>query len=442
MTWTELMLLQKKTKLELTWIGKDKRPRLEPRILLEDPELSYAADRRVSENDIFDNMLIHGDNLLALKALEQDFAGKVKCVFIDPPYNTGSAFAQYDDGVEHSLWLSLIRERLSILRSLLRRDGSLWISIDDNESHYLKVVCDEVFGRANFVANVIWEKKYAPANDALWLSDNHDHILVYARDKTLWRPNKLPRTEKQNQHYKNPDNDLRGPWMSDNYTCAKSADERPNLYYLITNPNTGEEIWPKKTRVWAFSKKAHQKHVAENRLYWGTKGTNSTPRKKTFLSELKHKGRTATTIWSYAEVGHTQDANREQQALNPKFPFATPKPEKLLERVLRLATSEGDLVLDSFLGSGTTAAVSHKMRRKWIGIELGAHCTTHCLPRLRKVIDNTDPGGISSSVYWRGGGGFRFYRLAPSLLEEDSGALKYLKKKLRAQGRVLRDDLD
>src|SRR5664279_1024516 len=201
------MMSNNKTKLELTWIGKDVRPKLEPRILLENPEKSYHAKHRISENDIFDNRLIFGDNLLALKALEQEFAGKIKCVFIDPPYNTGSAFTHYDDGLEHSLWLSMMRDRLEIIQRLLSSDGSLWITIDDNEAHYLKVLCDEIFGRSNFVANVIWQKKYAPANDSKWLSDDHDHILVYANDKDAWRPFPLPRTAEQNSLYKNLDND-------------------------------------------------------------------------------------------------------------------------------------------------------------------------------------------------------------------------------------------
>lgn len=174
------------TKLELTWVEKEKHHRLEPRILLEDSELSYHAKHRVTENDSFDNRLIFGDNLLALKALEQEYTGKVKCICIDPPYNTGSAFTHYDDGVEHSLWLSMMRDRLVILRKLLLLDGSMWIFVDDNEVHYLKVICDEIFGRNNFVANVIWQKKYAPANDSKWLSDSHDHILVYAYDKSIW----------------------------------------------------------------------------------------------------------------------------------------------------------------------------------------------------------------------------------------------------------------
>lgn len=271
-------MAERKQKLELTWIGKENRPRLEPRILLEDQEKSYHAAQRVTDKDIFDNRLIFGDNLLALKALEQEYAGQIKCIFIDPPYNTGSAFTHYDDGLEHSIWLSLMRDRLDILRQLLSEDGSLWITIDDNEAHYLKVLCDEVFGRANFVANVVWQKKYAPANDALWLSDSHDHVLVFAKSKERWRPNKLPRTQEQDDLYTNGDNDSRGPWMSDNYTCAKNADERPNLYYAVRNPNTGEEIWPKRTRVWAFDQAAHQRHVADNMIYWGKDGKNSTPR--------------------------------------------------------------------------------------------------------------------------------------------------------------------
>ena len=196
--------MKSKQKLELTWIGKENRPKLEPRILLEDPEKSYHAAHRVTENDIFDNRLIFGDNLLALKALEAEFAGKVKCVFIDPPYNTGSAFTHYDDGLEHSIWLSLMRDRLEIIRRLLSEDGSLWITIDDNEAHYLKVLCDEVFGRGNFVANVVWQKKASPQANAIWLSDSHDHVLTYAKNKEIWRPNLLPRTDSADADFQIP----------------------------------------------------------------------------------------------------------------------------------------------------------------------------------------------------------------------------------------------
>jgi adenine-specific DNA-methyltransferase len=408
-----------KQKLELTWIGKEKRPKLEPRILLEDPDKSHHAKHRISDSDIFDNRLIFGDNLLALKALEQEFTGKVKCVFIDPPYNTGSAFTHYDDGLEHSIWLGLMRDRLEIIRRLLSEDGSLWITIDDNEAHYLKVLSDEIFGRSNFVANVVWQKKYAPANDSIWLSDSHDHVLLYAKTKDVWRPNKLSRTEEQDKLYKNEDSDPRGPWMSDNYTCAKTADERPNLYYAVTNPNTGEEIWPKHTRVWAFDRKAHERHVAENMIYWGKNGTNSTPRLKKFKGNLRSTGRVATTIWLHDEVGHNQDAKREQLALDSQSPFTTPKPEKLLLRILEIATNPGDLILDSFAGSGTTGAVAHKMGRRWIMVELGAHCHTHIIPRLKKVIDGEDKGGITEMLNWQGGGGFRYYKLAPSLIVND-----------------------
>src|ERR1051326_586269 len=222
--------MAKLQKLELTWIGKEHRPRLEPRILLEDATKSYHAEHRVSDSDLFDNRLIFGDNLLALKALEQEFAGKVKCIFIDPPYNTGSAFEHYDDGIEHSIWLTMMRDRLELLARLLATDGSIWITLDDNEHAYCKVLCDEIFGRSNFVASIAWQKKVSPANDALWFSGDHDHLLVYAAMKELWRPYRLARTEEQLRYYSNPDNDPRGSWNSAAYTCAKSADERPNLY--------------------------------------------------------------------------------------------------------------------------------------------------------------------------------------------------------------------
>jgi adenine-specific DNA-methyltransferase len=411
--------MTKKQRLELTWIGKEIRPKLEPRILLEDPDKSHHAAHRVSEHDIFDNRLIFGDNLLALKALEQEFTGKIKCIFIDPPYNTGSAFEHYDDGVEHSIWLGLMRDRLEILRNLLSEDGSLWITIDDNEAHYLKVMCDEIFGRANFVANVIWQKKYAASNDSLWFSNDHDHILIYAKIKVFWKPNKLPRTEKSNSAYKNPDNDPRGAWQSDNYTCNKSIDERPNLYYPIINPNTGETILPKKTAVWRYSRERHEDNEQQGLVYWGVEGKNSVPRFKRLLSMVSEKGGVPQTIWKWEEVGHNQDAKREQLQLNPQEPFSTPKPEKLLERILQISTNPNDLVLDSFAGSGTTGAVAHKMGRRWIMIELGEHCHTHIIPRLKKVIDGEDQGGISKAVNWESGGGFRYYHLAPSLLQKD-----------------------
>lgn len=406
--------MSKKTKLELTWIGKEHRPKLEPRILLEEADKSYHAAHRVTDRDLFDNRLIHGDNLLALKALEQDFAGKVKCIFIDPPYNTGSAFEHYDDGVEHSLWLSLIRERLEILKRLLANDGSLWITIDDNEAHYLKVLCDEVFGRKKFVINCVWQKRYARDSNAA-VGSAHDHILVYCRDPDVFRANrnKLSLDAKTKAAYKNPNNDPKGPWQSISFS---GAGYRPNQMYCIIGPH-GQEHYPPEGRHWATLEPEYHRLKSDGRFWFGQDG-NGVPRVIRYLSEVE--GLVASSWWPHDEVGHNDEAKKEIHALFGKAnTFDTPKPERLLHRILHIATNPGDLVLDSFLGSGTTAAVAHKMGRRWIGIELGEHCHTHCLPRLKKVVDGTDPGGITEAVGWKGGGGFRYYKLAPSLLMQD-----------------------
>jgi len=409
--------MTKKQKLELTWIGKDQRPRLEPRILLEDDSKSYHAAKLVTDHDIFDNRLIFGDNLLALKALEQEYAGKVKCVFIDPPYNTGSAFTHYDDGLEHSIWLGLMRDRLEILRNLLSEDGSIWITIDDNECHYLKVLCDDVLGRTNFLCDIAWEKRYSPPPDTKDFRYVHDHILVY-RKTSAFRRNLLPLTEDQSGRYKNPDNDPRGPWKAMDYTCRYSADERPNLYYPIIQPHTKKEIWPNKTRVWAMSRDVHQKNEKENRIWWGTKGTNNVPALKNFFSDI-NQGMMPMSLWKYTLAGHNQDAMKEMLSLFGRDVFSTPKPERLIHTVFHIATNPDDLVLDSFAGSGTTGAVAHKMGRRWIMVELGEHCHTHIIPRLKKVIDGEDKGGVTEATGWKGGGGFRYYSLAPSLIALD-----------------------
>ena len=408
---------RKLQKLELTWVGKyDEQQPLEPRILIENPEYSYGeveAEMLPNGKPWKGNMLIHGDNLLALKALEQDYAGCVKCIYIDPPYNTGNAFEHYDDGIQHSIWLSLMRERLVLLRSLLSEDGSIWISIDDDEQAYLKVLMDEIFGRQNFVNNVIWEKKYSPSNDAKWLSDSHDFVMIYAKNKNIWRPNLLPRSEEMNSRYKNPDNDPRGRWKAGDCsvkTYSASAD------YPITTPS-GRVVNPPAGYCWRFSKEKFAELIADNRIWFGEDG-NNVPAVKRFLTEVK-AGATAMTIWKYTEVGHNQDAKKEVKQFNSESVFATPKPERLIERVLTLGSNEGDIVLDSFLGSGTTAAVAQKMGRRYIGVEMGNHAYTHCAVRLKKVIDGTDQGGISKAQNWKGGGGFRFYELAPSLLKED-----------------------
>lgn len=402
-------------KLELFWVGKDKTTPIETRILIEKPELSYKKESlSLFEDGIYDNLLIHGDNLLALKSLLTDYSGKIKCIYIDPPYNTGSAFEHYDDNLEHSTWLSLMRERLYLLRQLLAKDGTIWISIDDDEGHYLKVLCDEIFGRANFVSTVIWEKKFSPQNDAKWLSDCHDFILVYAKSKESWRPNLLPRTEEMNGRYKNLDNDPRGPWTSGD--CLRKDVQESGLYEIITP--SGRVCVPPTGRSWRFSKDTFEKMVKENRIWFGSDGTN-VPRVKRFLSEVK-QGITAMTIWKHTEVGHNQEATQEVRVFNNDNPFETPKPERLIQRILSLATNEGDLVLDSFLGSGTTCAVAHKMKRKWIGIEMGDHAYTHCKKRIDMVIDGKDLGGITNVEKWNGGGGYKFYELAPSLIVKDA----------------------
>jgi adenine-specific DNA-methyltransferase len=421
--------MTKKQKLELTWIGKENRPRLEPRILLEDPAKSYHAAHRVTDGDIFDNRLIHGDNLLALKALEQEFSGKVKCIFIDPPYNTGSAFEHYDDGVEHSLWLSLIRERLDIMQKLLSNDGAIWICVDDNEGHYLKVLCDEIFGRNSFVATVVWENFYGRSNAAA-LSPAHNYILVYSKMGQDWKKVRrlLPRDEKSASKYTNPDNDPNGPWRLGPIFAAEERHE--GLMYEIKTPS-GRAVRPPKGSHWRMLEPEFWDLVNRGRIVFGASGDNN-PAVKLYLNEVQ-AGLVPRTWWPHTEVGHSQEAKREIQAIfQGTLPFDTPKPERLVSRAIEITTNPGDLVLDSFLGSGTTAAVAHKMGRRWLGIELGEHCYTHCFPRLQKVVDGTEPGGITETVDWKGGGGFRYYNLAPSLLERDKWGQWVISKEFNA----------
>jgi adenine-specific DNA-methyltransferase len=454
----------KKTKLELTWIGKEHRPKLEPRILLEELDKSHHAKFRVNEpqilatkstentkdqkidssilttkstentkdlksdsslrsmcsmwpnhpGDIFNNMLIRGDNLLGLKALEQEFAGKVKCIYIDPPFNTGQAFEHYDDGVEHSIWLNLMTSRLELLKKLLHPDGTIWVHLDDNEVHYLRVAMDEIFGRDCFVSSVVWRAADSSNNDSKQFSVDHNTILVYSK-KSGWLSNPLPRSEAANKHYKNPDNDPKGPWFQGNLS---SPNPRPNLCYDIVSPE-GHKVKPP-ANGWRWSKERVDEMLKSGEMIFTNKGTKVL--RKTYLAD--QGGLAPSTLWfDIEETGHNRQAKYELKKLFPREAtsdlFKTPKPERLIHRVFQIATNPGDLVLDSFLGSGTTAAVAHKMGRRWIGIELGEHCETHCLPRLKKVVDGEDPGGITQAAGWKGGGGFRYYRLAPSLLEKD-----------------------
>jgi adenine-specific DNA-methyltransferase len=424
-----------KTKLELTWIGKEDRPRLEPRILVEDKDKSYHASTK-SEKDLFDNRLIFGDNLLALKALEAEFAGRIRCIYIDPPYNTGSAFAHYDDGVEHSLWLSLMRNRLEVLRRLLAEDGSIWVNLDDNEAHYCKVLMDEVFGRSHFLANVIWEKSDSPRMDAEFFSSRHDHILAYAKSRDSLRINKgVTGEEGIPEHYDKQDKDGRPYYLKP--LRAMGGDDaradRPTLFFPLIAPD-GTKVLP------------IRKDGSEGRWRWGKQRTDED---KHLIEWIKGRAgwapyyrifgdaeskRPPETIWPHGEVGSNRTSKAEIKALfGGSKSFETPKPEGLMQRVIAIASDPGDWVLDSFAGSGTTGAVAHKMGRRWIMVELGEHCNTHIVPRLRKVIDGADPGGVTEATGWKGGGGFRFYHLAPSLIQKDKYGNPVINKAYNAE---------
>lgn len=417
--------MKPRQKLELTWIGKDVRPNLEPRILLEDPSKSYHAKHRVTENDLFDNRLIFGDNLLALKALEQEFAGKVKCVFIDPPYNTGSAFTHYDDGVEHSIWLSLMRDRLEIIRRLMSADGSLWITIDDNEAHYLKVLCDEIFGRGCFVTAFIWKKVDSPNDNKVPITPDHEYLLCFSKTAGL-RPFKQRSDTSILEAYRKPDAESDVPYrdrlLKKNGKNSLRID-RPSMFFPIAAPD-GTEVLPLhddgREARWALGARAVDELVAKGELVWKKRDSADGARWIPYTREYAstNPSRPHPTIWN--DLDTTRQTKAHQKTLfGEDDVFDTPKPEDMLHRVLDMSTEFGDLVLDSFAGSGTTGAVAQKMGRRWIMVELGEHCHTHIIPRLTKVIDGGDKGGITEVMNWQGGGGFRYYQLAPSLLLQD-----------------------
>ena len=392
----------------LNWMGREKATKsfkdVVMKILREDKSLSYGSG---------DNVLVHGDNLEALKALLPFYAGQVKCIYIDPPYNTGSAFEHYDDNLEHSTWLNMMYPRLKLLRDFMREDGSIWISIDDEECHYLKVICDEIFGRKNFVANIVWQKRYSRENREA-IGDVHDHILVYVRDQELFKKtrNKVPVSEEQAKIYKNPNNDPRGRWRAVPMTAQGW---RPNQMYEIVSPS-GKVFTPPPGRCWSILESNFKHLLAEGRIWFGKNG-DSQPNTIRYLSEVE--GFTPWTWWPSEEVGHNDESKKEMMAIFDKQNiFDTPKPERLIHRIIHIATNPGDLVLDSFLGSGTTTAVAHKMGRRWIGIEMGEHAKTHCAVRMKKVVDG-EQGGISKAVKWQGGGGFRYYELGEAILNED-----------------------
>ena len=359
------------------------------------------------------NLLIQGDNLDTLKALLPYYAGRVKCIYIDPPYNTKSAFEHYDDNLEHSQWLSMIYPRLELLRDLLSEDGSIWVSIDDNEGHYLKVIMDEIFGRKNFIATNVWQKRYSRENREA-IGDVHEYVVVYARDPEKFKQvrNRVSLDEKSLKVYKNANNDPQGPWRPIPMTAQGW---RPNQMYPITTP-TGAVHYPPEGRCWSTIEPEYKKLLEQGRIYFG-KDNSSQPNIIRYLSEVE--GHVPWTWWPHDEVGHTDESKKESQILFGKdVTFGTPKPERLLYRIIEIASNVGDLVLDSFLGSGTTCAVAHKMGRRYIGIEMGEHAVTHCVPRLKKVVDG-EQGGISEAMKWQGGGGFRFYQLGEPVFDEE-----------------------
>ena len=369
-------------------------------------EVPYHLLQQVKAyGDPSENLLIQGDNLLALKALLPFYAGQVKCIFIDPPYNTQSAFEHYDDKLEHSQWLSMMYPRLVLLRELLAEDGSIWVTIDDNEAHYLKVLMDEVFGRKSFIASNIWQKRYSRDNNSA-IGDVHDYVLCYARDPEKFKKtrNRVGVDAKTLSAYRNPNADPKGPWR---LIPMNGAGLRPNQQYPVTTPS-GKVMYPPAGRHWAMLEDKFLELVAQGKVYFGKNG-DAAPGQIRYLSEVE--GLVPWTWWPHDEVGHTDESKKEIHALfGVSNAFDTPKPERLLQRILHIASNPGDLILDSFLGSGTTVAVAHKMNRRYIGIEMGKHAQTHCTPRLEKVISG-EQGGISDAVGWKGGGGFRFCEL-------------------------------
>ena len=369
-------------------------------------EHKFDEIRTDEKGDIKDNLIIKGNNLLALHSLKKRFAGRVKLIYIDPPYNIGNDSFGYNDRFNHSSWLTFMKNRLEAARDLLNKDGSMWINIDDTEAHYLKVLCDDIFGRENFVANVIWQKKYSPQNDAKYFSDNHDHILVFAKQKEVWKLNLPPRTEEMDARYKNIDNDPRGPWKPSGLDVKTYTEEYD---YPIKTPS-GRIVYPPKGRCWRCSKERFEELVKDNRVWFGPSG-NSVPAIKRFLNEVR-QGMTPLTIWLYQEVGHNQEARQElKKIFSGEAVFENPKPERLLKRIIEIGSNEGDIILDFFAGSGTTGAVAMKMKRQFIICEQMDYTESVTVQRIKKVISG-DQNAISKEVGWKGGGDFVYMDLA------------------------------
>jgi adenine-specific DNA-methyltransferase len=308
-----------------------------------------------------------------------------------------------------------MRDRLVLLKELLSSNGTIWISIDADESHYLKVLCDDIWGRSNFIDEIVWQRSFSPISLKKTLSRSHDTILVYAKNlEVLQELNKLPRSEEANDRYQNPDNDIRGAWTSGDLSVGPIIQEK---VYEITTPS-GRKVLPPFGRCWVLTKERFEEFVKDNRIWFGSNG-NNTPRIKRFLSEVKD-GIVPMTFWTRQEIGDNQEAKKEIKAIvESEDVFATPKPERLIQRVIQLGSNEGDIVLDIFGGSGTTLCVAHKMKRRWIGVELGEHCDTNIIQRITKVLKGEDKGVVARELDWRGGGSFKYYHLGPSIIRQN-----------------------
>lgn len=388
---------------------------LDKKLLVNAKKYDSEGEHDISEITEEDNLILKGNNLLALYSLKERYAGKIKLIYIDPPYNTGKDSFNYNDRFNHTSWLTFMKNRLEIAWELLSEDGTIWISIDDYESHYLKVLSDNIFGKQNFLNEIIWQRAYAPVNLKKTFSRSHDSILVYAKNNNSETElNKIPRKDSMLAMYKNPDNDPRGVYKADNFSVGPAI--KKNIYEIVTP--TGRKVLPPDGYSWRFSKEKYLELRNDNRVYFGKDG-NSSPAYKRFLSDVKD-GVVAQTLWTYDEVGHNQEAKKEIKNLfNGKSAFGTPKPERLIERVIRIGSNRGDIVLDFFMGSATTQAVAMKMNRHFIGIEQMDYINTVSVPRLQKVIEG-EQGGISKEVDWQGGGSFIY----AELMEKNTGFLK------------------
>lgn len=433
----------------LNWIGKDavvKHHKDVPFRLLE-PVAKLSCGDPASGN-----LIVQGDNLHALKALLPRYAGQVRCIYIDPPYNTGNEGWAYNDNVNgpeirkwlgavvgkegetldrQDRWLCMMYPRLVLLRQFLRDDGAIFVSIDDNEMATLRLLMDEIFGAENFVATVLWQKKYAVANDHKSIAPMHDFVLVYQRSPQ-WKRNLLPRGDEKDGQYKFEDE--KGTFRSSDYTCSKTVEERPNLYYSVTNPNTGEEIWPKRTRVWAYSRDEHARHVAENLIYWGKDGKGKVPAYKRYKHALRNAdGVVPQTLWTHDFAGHTDTARKDLREVLSDVPsasdFATPKPAQLIQRILQIATDPNSLILDSFAGSGTTGHAVLKQNaadggtRRFILVEMDDKIAPNVTAERVKRVSQGYTNAKSEAVPGLGAG-FQFCKLSAAPLFTPQGQIR------------------